>query len=37
MSDPIGRIDQAHDSVIWDVAWHPFGHAMASISNDQML
>ncbi len=34
---PIGRLDQAHDATIWDVAWHPFGHVVASISNDQLL
>lgn len=34
---PVGKIDQAHDGAIWDVAWHPFGHELASISNDQLL
>lgn len=34
---PIGKIDGAHESSIWDVAWHPFGHEVATISNDQLL
>ena len=34
---PIAKIDAAHESSIWDVAWHPFGHTVASISNDQLL
>lgn len=34
---PIAKIDGAHDQSIWDVAWHPFGHSIASISNDQLL
>ena len=35
--DAIGKIDLAHDSSIWDVAWHPFGHEVVTISNDQLL
>ncbi len=35
--NPIAKIDGAHDQSIWDVAWHPFGHSVASISNDQLL
>jgi hypothetical protein len=34
---PLCKIDGAHDSSIWDVAWHPVGHSVASISNDQLL
>ncbi len=34
---PIAKIDQAHESSIWDVAWHPFGHEVATVSNDQLL
>eukprot|EP01090_Pellita_catalonica_P001096 TRINITY_DN10806_c0_g1_i1.p1 TRINITY_DN10806_c0_g1~~TRINITY_DN10806_c0_g1_i1.p1 ORF type:complete len:451 (-),score=44.09 TRINITY_DN10806_c0_g1_i1:1214-2443(-) len=29
-----GTINQAHDSSIWDLAWHPLGHILCSGSND---
>jgi polyadenylation factor subunit 2 len=34
---PVAKIDQAHESSIWDMAWHPFGHEIATVSNDQLL
>lgn len=30
----VGCIEQAHDSLIWELAWHPLGHVLASGSND---
>ncbi|KAF2347382.1 WD40 repeat, partial [Trinorchestia longiramus] len=30
----VGNIDTAHDGIIWDLAWHPLGHILASGSND---
>ncbi|KAI1296639.1 pre-mRNA 3' end processing protein WDR33 [Halotydeus destructor] len=30
----IGGMEQAHDSVVWDLSWHPLGHILASGSND---
>ncbi|KII70940.1 pre-mRNA 3' end processing protein WDR33 [Thelohanellus kitauei] len=30
----IGSIESAHDGVVWEVAWHPEGHIVASVSND---
>lgn len=30
----MGNIDAAHDGIIWDLAWHPLGHILASGSND---
>lgn len=30
----VGNIDAAHDGIIWDLAWHPLGHILASGSND---
>lgn len=35
--DPIAKLDQAHDSAVCEIAWHPFGHTLASCSNDQLL
>lgn len=32
--DPQGKIPQAHDSTVWDLAWHPIGHVLCSGSND---
>uniref|UniRef100_A0A7N0RDD3 Flowering time control protein FY n=1 Tax=Kalanchoe fedtschenkoi TaxID=63787 RepID=A0A7N0RDD3_KALFE len=29
------RIAGAHDSCVWDLAWHPVGHMLCSGSNDQ--
>ncbi|CAB3371027.1 Hypothetical predicted protein [Cloeon dipterum] len=30
----IGAIEQAHDSIVWSLAWHPLGHILVSGSND---
>ncbi|XP_071945078.1 pre-mRNA 3' end processing protein WDR33-like [Antedon mediterranea] len=30
----IGGIEQAHDSIVWSLAWHPLGHILCSGSND---
>ena len=30
----MGCIEQAHDSLIWSMSWHPLGHVLASGSND---
>ena len=30
----VGGMDQAHDSVVWSLNWHPLGHILASGSND---
>ena len=27
-------MDDAHDTIIWSLAWHPMGHILASGSND---
>ena len=29
------EIHKAHEQIIWDFAWHPLGHILASSSNDQ--
>ncbi|KAF9521166.1 hypothetical protein BS47DRAFT_1370255 [Hydnum rufescens UP504] len=36
LSSPIPRaaLDQAHDSNVWSLAWHPLGHVLCSASND---
>lgn len=31
---PAHRIPHAHDSSIWSIDWHPFGHIVATGSND---
>jgi len=31
---PLENIQQAHDATIWSIAWHPFGHLVASGSHD---
>lgn len=31
---PCEFIQQAHDATIWSIAWHPFGHLVASGSHD---
>lgn len=33
-SSPIGALESAHDSNVWSLDWHPFGHILASGSND---
>ena len=30
----VASIDQAHDSIVWALAWHPLGHILCSGSND---
>ena len=30
----VGAMEEAHDAIIWDLAWHPLGHVLASASND---
>ncbi len=30
----VGVIEQAHDSIVWSLAWHPIGHILCSGSND---
>ena len=30
----VGGMEQAHESVVWSLDWHPMGHILASGSND---
>ena len=30
----VGVIEQAHESIVWSLAWHPVGHILCSGSND---
>lgn len=30
----VGAMEQAHDSCVWSLAWHPLGHILCSGSND---
>lgn len=30
----VGSMEQAHDSIVWALAWHPLGHILCSGSND---
>ncbi|XP_071511323.1 uncharacterized protein [Diadema antillarum] len=30
----VGGIEEAHESIIWSLAWHPLGHMLCSGSND---
>jgi WD40 repeat protein len=30
----VARVPFAHDMAIWDLAWHPAGHMLATVSND---
>lgn len=30
----VGGMEQAHESVVWSLNWHPLGHILASGSND---
>lgn len=30
----IGAMEQAHDSIVWSLSWHPLGHILTSGSND---
>jgi len=32
---PVARVPFAHDMAIWDMAWHPAGHLLATGSNDR--
>lgn len=27
-------MEQAHDSIVWSLSWHPLGHILSSGSND---
>ena len=29
-----GVIENAHESIVWSLAWHPIGHILCSGSND---
>ena len=31
---PLHAMEDAHDSNVWSLAWHPLGHLLASGSND---
>jgi polyadenylation factor subunit 2 len=31
----LGALEDAHESIIWDVTWHPLGHMLVSGSNDR--
>lgn len=31
---PLHTMEDAHDSNVWSLAWHPLGHLLASGSND---
>jgi polyadenylation factor subunit 2 len=33
--EPTAKIPYAHDMAIWDLAWHPAGHMLATGSNDR--
>ena len=33
--EPAARVPFAHDMAIWDMKWHPAGHALATGSNDR--
>jgi polyadenylation factor subunit 2 len=33
--EPAAKIPYAHDMAIWDLAWHPAGHMLATASNDR--
>ncbi|VDP81561.1 unnamed protein product [Echinostoma caproni] len=30
----LGAVEHAHESMIWSLAWHPFGHILVSGAND---
>ncbi|XP_038121737.1 pre-mRNA 3' end processing protein WDR33 [Culex quinquefasciatus] len=33
----VGGIDNAHESIVWTLAWHPLGHILCSGSNDHTI
>jgi len=33
----IGAIEQAHESIVWCLAWHPVGHILTTGSNDHTV
>jgi len=35
IEEPTARVPFAHDMAIWDMKWHPAGHALATGSNDR--
>lgn len=34
-AESLGEIEQAHEGSIWDIAFHPVGHLIASVSHDK--
>lgn len=28
-------MEDAHESIVWDLSWHPLGHMLVSGSNDR--
>ena len=30
----VGAINEAHETMVWSLAWHPMGHILVSGSND---
>mmetsp|Transcript_53389 Transcript_53389/g.61191 ORF Transcript_53389/g.61191 Transcript_53389/m.61191 type:complete len:443 (-) Transcript_53389:854-2182(-) len=34
--DPLYEIPNAHESYIWDIAWHNVGHLVATVGNDHL-
>ena len=30
----LGSIDEAHETMVWSLSWHPLGHILVSGSND---
>ena len=30
----VGGMEEAHEGMVWSLAWHPMGHILASGSND---
>ena len=30
----VGSIDEAHETMVWSLAWHPLGHILVTGSND---
>ncbi len=31
---PVGGMEEAHESAVWSLDWHPLGHILVSGSND---
>ena len=30
----VGNVEEAHENMVWSLAWHPLGHILVSGSND---